>query len=131
MNRSIAIFCTCIWLLYGQSNKHISGRVIDSSTNEPLYGVNILIQNTYLGTSTDQNGEFIIDELADRPYDLNISMIGYKKYILSNVVPELDHFLTIELPPVFSKKSMEHIISFILDITWIIHYQVLGTMLTC
>lgn len=84
-------------ILFGQDGSPISGKVIDAKSNEFLYGVNILVKNTYIGTSTDKSGEFIIEGLADRPYELIISMIGYKKRILMSIVPSIDQFLTIEL----------------------------------
>lgn len=84
-------------LLYGQTNYQISGKVVDSETNEPLYGVNILVKNTYLGTSTNRNGEFQIEGLTDQSYDLAISMIGYRKQILRGVVSNSDQLLNIKL----------------------------------
>ena len=48
----------------------IIGKVIDYSNNEPLVGVNIIILNSTLGASTDQNGEF---EIKDVPIGKSIT----------------------------------------------------------
>ena len=74
----------------------VSGTVVDRQTKEPLFGVNILVKNTYLGTSTDELGNF---QLSNIPKDrtLSISMIGYKQLLLP--INELGNEaeLTIEL----------------------------------
>ena len=36
----------------------ITGSVTDSNSNEPLSGVNVIVQNTSNGTNTDFNGNF-------------------------------------------------------------------------
>ncbi len=71
--------------LLGQDYGKITGRITDIKTNKPLYGVNILVKNTFVGTSTDATGGFIIDHIAEGKYALLISMIGYKKRTISNL----------------------------------------------
>jgi hypothetical protein len=56
----------------------ISGRVYDKSTSEPLIGVNVVVEGTTLGASTNTNGDFIIDNLAPGKYTLTVSYIGYR-----------------------------------------------------
>ena len=46
----------CVNLLLAQTS--ISGSVTDAETNEPIPGVNILIQGTTEGTNTDFDGNF-------------------------------------------------------------------------
>ena len=58
-------------------NYKISGRVLDAKTNEPLIGVNILITQTKLGTVTDVNGNFILNNLKEGQYNLRFSYLGY------------------------------------------------------
>jgi len=62
------------------SVKPIKG-IIKDSHNKPLEGVNITIRGHKNGTTTNANGEFIIDAL---PGDvLECSIVGYKNYILA------------------------------------------------
>ncbi len=58
---------------YGQT---VSGTVIDGETGEPLPGVNILLEGTEIGTSTDINGEYSIN-VPDREGTLIFRYIGY------------------------------------------------------
>ncbi|MFC1760076.1 TonB-dependent receptor domain-containing protein [Candidatus Neomarinimicrobiota bacterium] len=84
-------FCTLLLALiipifiFGQDNGKITGNIFDIKSGKPLYGVNILVKNTFVGTSTDATGGFIIDHIAEGKYALLISMIGYKKRTISNL----------------------------------------------
>ncbi len=56
----------------------ISGRVLDSSTKEPIEYVNIIIDGTHIGTITDENGNFVLKVSNHNNGYLNISFIGYE-----------------------------------------------------
>ncbi len=72
------------FILFGQDYGKITGNIFDKVSGKPLYGVNVLVKNTFIGTSTDASGGFIIDNLGEGEYVLLISMIGYKKRTISN-----------------------------------------------
>ncbi len=57
----------------------INGKVTDKN-GEPLIGVNILLENTNIGTATDAEGKFILKSIPYGKYNLIASMIGYKKF---------------------------------------------------
>ncbi len=61
----------------------LSGTIVDTKDNLPLTGVNILLTDTedstkIKGTSTDLDGNFIITNIGNGTYNLNISYISYK-----------------------------------------------------
>jgi TonB-linked SusC/RagA family outer membrane protein len=58
----------------------VKGKVVDNK-GEPLIGVNIRLQGTNLGTTTDVNGNFVIN--APDKGVLEISYIGYEKKIVT------------------------------------------------
>lgn len=64
----------------------ISGEVRDAVTKQPLPGANILIDGTNLGSACDENGYFVIKNIAPGRYSLKASMIGY----LSSAITELN-----------------------------------------
>ncbi|MGM0737738.1 MAG: carboxypeptidase-like regulatory domain-containing protein, partial [Bacteroidota bacterium] len=73
----------------------VQGTVTDAETGDPLTGVNIIIEGTFEGTTTDLDGQF---ELSVPSLDetLNISFIGYR----TRVVPiDGQSQLDIELEP--------------------------------
>lgn len=53
----------------------ITGKVTDSSTGEPLPGVNIVIKGTTTGTNSNTDGNYLL--IADRNAILVFSFIGY------------------------------------------------------
>lgn len=60
------------------TNRKIKGRVIDSQTKEPLIFANTFIDNSTLGSATDNNGEFLIENIPRSAFDLVVSYVGYK-----------------------------------------------------
>ncbi len=72
----------------------ISGKIIDSKTDRPLAGVNILIRDSFIGSATANDGSFHLDGLKPGEYSLIITMIGYRKRIIT---VNTDHYQTIEL----------------------------------
>ena len=56
----------------------ISGRVVDARTNDPLPGVNVIVEGSIYGASTAADGNYTIQKLPPENYTLRASMIGYK-----------------------------------------------------
>lgn len=56
--------------------KTVTGTVTDAATGEPLPGVNVIIENTLTGVSTDMNGKFTLPEPADGAI-IAFSFVGY------------------------------------------------------
>src|SRR5699024_9046227 len=55
--------------------KEISGQVVDAETGGPLPGVNVYVEGTNTGTTTDANGRFLLT-VADNAETLVFSFIG-------------------------------------------------------
>ena len=60
-----------------QQQIEVSGTVTDAQTGDPLPGVNIVIQGTTQGTTTDMDGEYSIEAPADAT--LVFSFVGYQE----------------------------------------------------
>ncbi len=60
-------------------NATVSGKIIDSKTNEPLIGAAIQIKGTTNGSTTDVNGEFSLITGQKLPFSVIISFVGYIK----------------------------------------------------
>lgn len=63
----------------------ISGTVKDLQTGEVLPFVSIAIQNTTIGTTTDENGAFKLQNLSPGYFNLQLSYVGYKTKIVSEI----------------------------------------------
>ena len=75
---SIIIPFLCLSFSFSQSK--ISGRVLNSKTNLPIYNVSIFIDSSSIGTTTDIDGFFNlkIDKKHVDDEFINFKMIGYK-----------------------------------------------------
>ncbi|MBI1931102.1 MAG: TonB-dependent receptor [Ignavibacteriales bacterium] len=73
-------------IILPQNNGKITGKVTDQITNEALPGVNIVIEETNLGASSDLSGEFEINNVPMGSYKVKASYIGYNTIIKFDVV---------------------------------------------
>ncbi|HNW70252.1 MAG TPA: TonB-dependent receptor [Bacteroidales bacterium] len=64
-------------VLYAQKGG-IKGRVFDAVNNQPLPFVNLIIQGTTTGTSSDIEGNYEINKLQPGTYTLVATFVGYK-----------------------------------------------------
>ena len=62
--------------LWGQETI-VVGEVYDANTGEPLPNVNIYLQGTQVGTSTNAEGLFLLREDLDRSRTMVVSAVGY------------------------------------------------------
>jgi TonB-dependent receptor len=67
-------------VVFGQAS--LKGTVTDGTTDETLIGVNVIIQGTSLGASTDIEGQFRIVGIPARVFKVKISYVGYEPKIL-------------------------------------------------
>lgn len=88
-------------LLYGQQTGTLKGRIISKDDGTPLVGANVIILRTTLGTTTNVNGEFRFQYLSVGTYSLEISLIGYGRKIIEDIVITAGDIknITIELEP--------------------------------
>ena len=63
----------------------IAGRVTDSGNGEGLIGVNVVIDGTTQGTTTDLDGNYIILNVRPGDYALRFSYIGFSTQIISGI----------------------------------------------
>ncbi len=63
----------------------ISGKVVDASSGQPLPGVNVILLDTDIGTSTDKDGVYFLPNIPVGIYDLEFGMIGWKTLVSTDV----------------------------------------------
>lgn len=64
-------------LAEGALDGSVTGMVTDDETGDPLVGVNIVIPQMGIGTATDANGQFGVENLPEGEYELIARYIGY------------------------------------------------------
>jgi len=74
----------------------ITGKVLDTENNEPLPGVNIVIEGTSLGAATDMEGYYVILNIPPGNYTVKASMMGYRQMKVEKVKVIADHTTTVD-----------------------------------
>ncbi len=59
--------------------KSIKGKVLDASTSLPIAGVSVKVAETAKASSTDQNGQFVLNDVVVGN-TINVSSVGYSEY---------------------------------------------------
>ena len=86
--------------LQAQNIGQVAGIVIDAITEEPLIGASVVLDGTDMGSTTDLDGFFKIDNIPTKSYNITASYIGYKPVTRFSVViksagnPDLNFQLT-------------------------------------
>lgn len=86
-----------LWLLlffiplfaFTQNNRqNIRGTVVDKLSQSTIIGasVQVISDAAGKGAATDENGNFILADLAPERYEIKVSYVGYKDVIVPNVV---------------------------------------------
>ena len=104
MYKKILFLLFIIPLLAGTTGK-IRGKVIDSTTNNPLVGCNIFLESTNYGTSSDIDGDFLILNIPAGLYTMQVSMIGYDLFVMQNIEINIDLTTTINVS--LNESSLE------------------------
>jgi hypothetical protein len=74
----------------------IRGTVIDAATGSPLPNVNVYLDGTIIGTTTDSRGDFTLNNVLKTSNPLSVSYVGYQSQKINNYA---DKNLSIALKP--------------------------------
>ena len=78
----------------------ITGYVRDATSKEPLIGVNIYVANGPIGTITNNDGRFELNDITSFPINLEISHVGYKTINVQIVEPTLNTMIFLSKEPI-------------------------------
>jgi hypothetical protein len=81
----IILFSSLV-LAQKQPTGRVLGKIVDGETGEPLIGVNVLLENTMMGSATDLDGNYAINNVPINTYNLVATYIGYSRVKIENVV---------------------------------------------
>lgn len=76
--RKLVVLSACMLMMTQVlAQNSIKGKVVDDATGESIYGANVVLLSSSKGTTTDRNGNFLLENIANGNYTLRVSMIGY------------------------------------------------------
>lgn len=85
MQRLLLFVCvlgTFLFTILGSAQaqqRTITGTVTEAETNEPLPGVNVFVNDTNIGTSTNENGEYSLSGVPADADSLVFSFVGFQR----------------------------------------------------
>ena len=88
MNRLLKIYLPLITSVLIAKEGSISGQVQDSSN--PLYGANVFLVGTSMGSTTDSSGSYQILGIPVGKYTLQVDYIGYESTSIDFYISEFD-----------------------------------------
>ena len=80
-NRRFIVIATIFSLFTGMlfASGTIKGTVVDAITGDRLPGANVVIKDIFIGTASNLNGEFVLNNVPDGTSVITISYLGYEE----------------------------------------------------
>ncbi len=75
----------------------IAGQVTESETGEPLPGVNVVIEGTTQGATTNADGYYTILNVSPGAYTLRATFVGYADQVIEDVRVNIDLTATVDI----------------------------------
>lgn len=75
----------------------IKGRIVDAQTQEPLFGVTVIVEDIFYEEMTDEDGSFIIYDVPVGKYKVTSSHFFYETITLEGVAVKSNEITEIEL----------------------------------
>lgn len=114
MNRTLSIVILGITMVLmgsisvlGQGT--IEGTVTEQGTGDPIPGVNVIVQGTTIGSSTNADGEFVVRGVPQGSQVIEARFIGYK-VARKNIEVVSDETLTVNFQLVDASLEMDQIV---------------------
>ncbi len=90
MRKILPILTLMLVAAIGWSQGTITGKVLDEESGAPLIGVTVVLKGTYLGTVTDFDGAFKLENLPQGQGTLEFAFLGYESRDLSLNISEFN-----------------------------------------
>ncbi len=74
----LVLFLVAALQVFAQSNDHEVSGTVTEANGEPLIGVNVFVQGTTIGTTTNMDGDYFLS-VPDSDVVLVYSYIGYRQ----------------------------------------------------
>lgn len=90
----------------------IRGTVYDSETRQPLSGASVYLKDTNpaIGTTTNENGSFRLENVPVGRYILKASFIGYEAFIIPDLLVQAGKESILEIELIQSARSLEEVV---------------------
>ena len=93
--------------VYSQTGK-VSGTI--TSENTPVPFVNVYLQGTSIGTTSNENGKFVLDNIEYGSYQLVASLTGFSEGIKSILIDQKKSTLTVDFSLAENAYQIEEVV---------------------
>jgi outer membrane receptor protein involved in Fe transport len=97
MKKIVVIFLLIPFVLFSQGKGKLTGEIVDKSNGQTLPGVNIILKGTYYGAASDFEGKYLIDDITEGEYTVEVSFIGYKTMRFTGTRIEANRTLQLDI----------------------------------
>jgi outer membrane receptor protein involved in Fe transport len=102
--------CVCASTLMAGSTGKISGVVRDSRTKEPIPGVNVVVQGTSLGASSNVEGRYVILNVPSGRVKVGASFIGYRRFEANDLRISVDFTTPLDIDLVEGSVELDAVV---------------------
>lgn len=95
--------------IFAQSSS-ISGTIIDDSNGRTLIGVNIVIKELNLKTSSDSEGKFAFKKVPVGSYEISFTSLGYQPKLISEVIVAANENTNLNVTLVEKRNDLAEIV---------------------
>ena len=91
----------------------ITGKIVDSETGDAFIGANVFLQGTMIGAARDLDGNYRIEKIPSGKYSLIISMMGYTKTTIIDVLISAGEVTKIDValkPEIIETETLKNIL---------------------
>ncbi len=92
----LGLFSLSVIGIAGTTGK-IAGTITDKLNGEPIMEANVIVLGTSLGVSTDMSGEYSILSVPPGIYQVQISCVGYRKIVMTDVRVYIDQTARVDV----------------------------------
>ena len=96
MNKTTLLLLLLLTCFVYADTTGIIGGIVEDTEGNPLVGATVMIDDTYLGTMTDSNGEYIIAGVPPGHYSVTASMVGRASSRMEGVLVIADQLSRID-----------------------------------
>ena len=69
-----------------QNTGELNGRILDLQSQQPLEGATVVLEGTSIGTVTDDQGYFKLENIPSKSYNVVVSYLGYQSATQFNII---------------------------------------------
>lgn len=112
MKQTLLVFTIllCSIKMFAQASGVINGTIKDKKTQEPIPSVTVTLEGTTTGAASDFEGNFRIDNIPPKTYNLKIQAVDYKPQVIYNVVVTSGNAQTITIEMEANNISLNEVV---------------------